>query len=121
MPPIQLVRKKPCIAFIPGAVSICSLLRGNLFNFWLMLQTLCSCLTFWPGCILQARLCCKVCTHAAVCSCSLTAAERVFIERLTFTAELPSPSAELPWRVGEEEVVLRRDLRPSHLIFSIDY
>ena len=43
-----------------------------------------------------------------------------FIERLTFPAELPSPSAELPWRVGEEEVGLRRDLRPSHLIFSID-
>lgn len=34
--------------------------------------------------------------------------------------ELPVDSEECPWRVDEEEVRQRRDLRHSHLVFSID-
>lgn len=34
--------------------------------------------------------------------------------------ELPSYSEENPWMVKEKEILKRRDLRNSHLIFSID-
>ena len=36
------------------------------------------------------------------------------------TKELPTNSDENPWRMTEEEMTGRRDLRRTHLIFSID-
>lgn len=33
---------------------------------------------------------------------------------------MPINTEELPWRIEEEEVGKRKDLRESHLIFSID-
>ena len=35
-------------------------------------------------------------------------------------AELPTDSADDPWQMEEEEVERRRDIRQSHLVFSID-
>ena len=39
---------------------------------------------------------------------------------LSQLAELPTDSADDPWQMEEEEVERRRDIRKSHLVFSID-
>ena len=36
------------------------------------------------------------------------------------TKELPVDTEDTPWRMSADEVSKRRDLRDSHLIFSID-
>lgn len=35
-------------------------------------------------------------------------------------SELPSDTPEQPWEMAQEEVRERRDLRQTHLVFSID-